>query len=84
VSLRDSIDTFSAPGRMLRTVLFAVAEFERELIIERTSSNIGARARSGKPWGEPVYGYRRGAGGHWTIDHSDSAIPRSAHRCVSS
>jgi site-specific DNA recombinase len=36
VFYRDGIDTSTAIGRLLRTVLAAVAELERETIIERT------------------------------------------------
>lgn len=35
VTIEDSIDTSTAHGRMLRTILAAVSEFERELISER-------------------------------------------------
>jgi site-specific DNA recombinase len=69
VFLREQLDTSTPVGRLLRTLLSAVAEFERDLIVERTSTGIGARARTGKPWGEPSYGYARGLDGHW-IQHS--------------
>ena len=61
MSLRENLDTSTSIGRMIRTVLSAVAEFERDLGMERTSAAIGSRAKSGKPWGEPGYGYRKGA-----------------------
>jgi site-specific DNA recombinase len=65
VFLREQLDTSTPVGRLLRTLLSAVAEFERDLIVERTSTAIGARARLGRPWGEPSYGYARGPVGHW-------------------
>jgi DNA invertase Pin-like site-specific DNA recombinase len=65
VSLREAIDTSTAAGRLLRTILAAVAEFERELGRERTSAGIAGRARAtAKPWGAVSYGLRRREDGH--------------------
>lgn len=65
VSLREAIDTSTAAGRLLRTILAAVAEFERELGRERTAAGIAGRARtSAKPWGAVSYGLRRREDGH--------------------
>lgn len=58
-SVAESIDSSTASGRLLRNVLGAIAEFEREVIIERTSSGLRAVARDGWwPGGPPPYGYR--------------------------
>ena len=66
VSLREAIDTSTAAGRLLRTILAAVAEFERELGRERTSAGIAGHARRGRSWGPPAYGLRRdGSGLEW-------------------
>ena len=48
-----AIDTTTAQGRLLFGVLATVAEFERELIRERTSSGIKAARRRGKKLGRP-------------------------------
>ncbi len=54
VSLTQPIDTGSATGRLTMNVLGAVAEFERELIRERTREGM-ARARiQGKQIGHPA------------------------------
>jgi DNA invertase Pin-like site-specific DNA recombinase len=45
VSVSESIDTSSAAGKMLFTMLVAFAEFERALIIERTHAGL-RRARA--------------------------------------
>jgi DNA invertase Pin-like site-specific DNA recombinase len=45
VSISESIDTSSAAGKMLFTMLAAFAEFERGLIIERTHAGL-RRARA--------------------------------------
>ena len=81
VSLRESIDTSTAAGRLLRTILAAVAEFERELGRERTASGIAGRARNtGKPWGPPAYGYRKTARGDWEPDPGEADTYRRVFR----
>lgn len=58
-SVAEAIDSSTPSGRLLRNVLGAIAEFEREAIIERTSSGLRAVARGGWwPGGPPPYGYR--------------------------
>ncbi len=53
VVVDQAIDTSTASGRLQRTMLAALAEFERELILERTRGGI-ARARAlGKKFGRP-------------------------------
>jgi site-specific DNA recombinase len=75
VFLREHLDTSTPVGRLLRTILAAIAEFERELIIDRTTSAIGARARKGKPWGSPKYGYRKVEDGQdWEPDPREREI----------
>ena len=57
VSVHDSFDTGSPSGRMYFTILGAVAEFERELIGERTAAGRLGRARKGLWHGRTPYGY---------------------------
>lgn len=52
-SLRDHIDTTSAGGRFYFHILAALAEFERELIVERTKAGIAAAKRAGIRVGRP-------------------------------
>jgi DNA invertase Pin-like site-specific DNA recombinase len=52
-SLRDSIDTTSAGGRFYFHMLAALAEFEREMIVERTKAGIAAAKRAGVRVGRP-------------------------------
>lgn len=47
------VDLTSAAGRMTMQVLNAVAEFERDLLIERTNSGIARAKAEGKPMGRP-------------------------------
>ena len=52
-SLTESIDTTSAGGRLIFHVFAAVAQFERELIIERTRAGLAAVRERGKKGGRP-------------------------------
>ncbi len=64
VSVTQQINSATSMGRLLLNVLLSVAQFERELIAERTRDKMGAARRRGR-WlgGMPVLGYdvdRRG------------------------
>ncbi|UVS97589.1 recombinase family protein [Burkholderia glumae] len=47
------VDLTSAAGRMTMQVLAAVAEFERDLLIERTNAGISRARAAGKAFGRP-------------------------------
>lgn len=49
----QQIDTTTAAGRMVVHVIAAVAEFERELIVERTNAALAARRERGALGGRP-------------------------------
>ena len=53
-SLQEQIDTTSAGGRFYLHILAALAEFERELISERTRAGMEAARRNGKHIGRPL------------------------------
>ncbi|MBI4669786.1 MAG: recombinase family protein [Elusimicrobia bacterium] len=58
VSVTQPIDTSSSVGRLMRSILVDFAQFERELISERTRDKRVAMAKKGKwPGGYPVLGY---------------------------
>jgi putative DNA-invertase from lambdoid prophage Rac len=48
------VDLTSAAGKMTMTVISAVAEFERDLLIERTQSGLARAKASGKTLGRPA------------------------------
>jgi site-specific DNA recombinase len=58
VSVTQAFDTSSATGKLMMHILMSFAEFERQLISERTRDKIAATRRRGK-WagGMPVLGY---------------------------
>jgi DNA invertase Pin-like site-specific DNA recombinase len=53
VVTEQGIDTSTPAGRLMRTMLAAVAEFERELILERTALGIARARAAGKRFGRP-------------------------------
>lgn len=52
-SLTDSIDTSTAMGRFFFHVMSALAEMERELIVERTLAGLAATREQGRVGGRP-------------------------------
>lgn len=50
-SLSEGVDLTTATGRMMLTILGSLAEFERELIRERTNAGLAAARRRGKVLG---------------------------------
>lgn len=53
VSLRDNIDTGSTTGKLVMHIFAALAEFERDLIKDRTSEGRAAAKKKGVKFGRP-------------------------------
>lgn len=53
-SLSDSINTTTAQGRLVFNIFASLAEFERELISERTLAGLDNARRKGKRLGRPA------------------------------
>ena len=53
VSLNESIDTSTPMGKMILTVLAAVAELERSIITERVHAGVHRARKAGKVFGRP-------------------------------
>ncbi|TCV09322.1 helix-turn-helix resolvase-like protein [Samsonia erythrinae] len=53
-SLTDSIDTNTPMGRFMFHIMSALAEMERELIVERTCAGLAAARAQGRVGGRPA------------------------------
>jgi site-specific DNA recombinase len=56
-SVGDSIDTTNASGRLILNVLMTVAQWEREVIAERTRDTLQSKIRRGERCGKVRFGY---------------------------
>ena len=65
ISLSESLDTSTAAGRMVVSMLGVVAQWEREAISERTSLALSHKRLQGKVYGSTPFGYRRE--GHYLV-----------------
>ncbi len=84
VSIQESIDTGSAGGRMMRSVLGAFAEFERDVITDRIRAGIAEKARQGALVGPLPLGYLRDESDSVVIDSVVAAAIREAFVMYSS
>jgi len=64
ISVTENIDTSSAAGKMILSVIGAIAEFERSLCIERVRSGIARARAAGKVLGRPQ---------RWTLAQAEKA-----------
>jgi DNA invertase Pin-like site-specific DNA recombinase len=65
-SISEHIDTTTATGRMMRTFIATIAEWERGIISERTAAALGEKKKRREHLGAPPLGYR-------VIEASDGA-----------
>lgn len=56
VSLKEHLDTTTATGKMMLTMLSALSQFERDLISERTRDGLKAARARGRMGGRPKVG----------------------------
>lgn len=56
VSLKENLDTTTATGKMMLTMLSALSQFERDLIAERTIDGLKAARSRGRCGGRPTVG----------------------------
>lgn len=53
VSLKENIDTYSATGKLITTLLSAICEFERDTIVQRTTEGLASARARGRIGGRP-------------------------------
>ena len=54
VSLKETIETTSSTGRLLFTILSSLAQFERDVLVERTNEGLAAARARGRTGGRPA------------------------------
>jgi DNA invertase Pin-like site-specific DNA recombinase len=59
VSVLESLDTNSASGRLIVNILGTVAQWEREVIAERTVASLGYKREQRTAYGSVPYGFKR-------------------------
>lgn len=81
VSLSEKIDTTSAAGKMIFRMLAVLAEFERDLISERTKGAMAHMASQGRRVGEIPYGRRLAEDGlHLLEDPAEQDVLRTIRK----
>ena len=75
VSVTQQFNTASSMGRLVLNVLLSFAQFEREIISERTRDKIAAARRKGK-WagGHPILGYDIDPQGYKLVVNEEEAV----------
>ena len=63
ISVAESLDTSTAAGRLVITIMGAVSQWEREAIGERTREALRHKKSKGERAGNIPFGYRMGADG---------------------
>jgi len=71
VSLTEKIDTTSAAGKMVFRMLAVLAEFERDLVSERTTAALAHKKSQGKRTGKIPFGSDLHADGETLVDNAD-------------
>lgn len=69
-AVQDALDTGSANGRMVTSILATLAQWEREIIGERTSAALRHKQAQGEHVGLVPYGFRLDTAGH-LVEHPE-------------
>ncbi|MBW2977648.1 recombinase family protein [Candidatus Woesearchaeota archaeon] len=73
ISLQDKIETASASGKLMFHIISAFAEFERDIISERTIFGMTEKAKEGKAITKAPRGYKL-INGQLTIDEENKKV----------
>lgn len=77
VSLSEKIDTTSAAGKMIFRLMAVLAEFERDLVSERTKAALAHKASKGERVGQIPYGFDVSADGvDLRVNDSERCVQR--------
>ena len=74
ISVTESVDTSKPSGRMMMAILASFAEYEREIIIERTLMGMARAKEEGKHIGAVPFGSRRNRAGGIETDPKTKPI----------
>lgn len=75
VAVMDQLDIHSANGRMLVGILAIIAQWEREVIIERTMDGLNAMVAKGKyPLPGTPFGWKKSEDNYLSVDAKSSEI----------
>ncbi len=77
---QPELDTTSATGRLVFTILAAVAEMERELIADRVREGMRKAARNGARIGRPPVSSRHGFARRWETVRAELAAGKLSQR----
>src|ERR1035441_4724611 len=81
ISVAESLDTSSAAGRPVITIMGAVSQWEREAIGERTRDALGHKKSNGERVGNIEYGYRLARDGkHVEADSAEQTVLKEIGR----
>ena len=81
ISAKESIDTSTPTGRLLTTVMCALAQFERDLTIERTNEGLKAARARGRQGGRPATNQKDLNIALSLYDSKDYSISEICKRC---
>lgn len=79
VSVAEALDTGSAAGRLVITIMTAVSQWEREAIGERTRDVLEHKRRNGQRVGNIAYGYRLSSDGRVEPDPAEQTVVSTIH-----
>ena len=82
VSVAESLDTGSAAGRLVITIMTAVSQWEREAIGERTRDAMQHKRTNGECVGNIAYGYRLAADGEHQTTGANMAFSLNVSVCA--
>jgi len=81
VSDKENIDTSTSAGKMLTTIMCALAEFERDLIVERTKEGLEAARARGRKGGRKPKSEKEIKIALSTYDSKEFSIAEICKRC---